>query len=99
MPGEPLISYGTLFGFLFALARISGVVAFLPLAGVRAVPEPVRVVLSLALTLVLWPEWISSFSGNATLGRVVVGIASEAALGLVIGLAVAITCEAFQLAA
>ena len=46
MGAESLFSYATLFGFLFALARISGVFAFLPLAVFRAAPETARIVLA-----------------------------------------------------
>ena len=42
MGADSLFSYATLFGFLFALARISGVFAFLPLAVFRAAPEAAR---------------------------------------------------------
>ena len=36
MGADSLFSYATLFGFLFALARISGVFAFLPLGGIQS---------------------------------------------------------------
>ena len=54
---DALFSYSTLFGFLFTLARISGVFAFLPLAGFRAAPESARIVLSILLTLMLRADW------------------------------------------
>lgn len=101
MGAEPLFSYATLFGFLFTLARISGVFAFLPLAAFRAGPETARVVLSLLLTLMLRSEWKTpaGLGSQVAIGRVVAGVASEAALGLAIGVALAIVLEVFEMAA
>ncbi len=97
MHGESLFSFATLVGFLFTLARVSGVFAFLPLASFRATPEPVKAVLSLAFTMILWPEW----KGNADLSvaRIVGTLAGELVLGLAIGLTVTIVLELFQVAA
>lgn len=99
MGGEALFSYATLFGFLFTLARVSGVFAFLPLAAWRAAPESARIVLSLSMTLMLRGEWKATLSANATMGRLVSGLASEAALGVAIGVSLAIVFEVFQMAA
>jgi flagellar biosynthesis protein FliR len=99
MGAEPLLSYATLFGFLFALARISGVFAFLPLAGFRAAPDASRVFLALAFTLLLRPWWSAPAGIEDHLPRILAGIAQEAALGLGIGLALAIALEGFQFAA
>lgn len=99
MGADSLFSYSTLFGFLFTLARISGVFAFLPLAALKAAPESVRVVLSLSMTLMLRADWKAPVGAEATIGRIVAGLASEAALGLAIGVALAIVFEAFQMAA
>ena len=99
MQGDAFFTYATLFGFLFTLARISCVFAFLPLAAFRAAADTPKIVLSLAFTLILWPEWKSPVSSDATVGRLLAGVAGEAALGLAIGLAVAIVLEVFQIGA
>ena len=57
MGADSLFSYPTLFGFLFTLARISGVFAFLPLAAFRAASDAAKIVLALAFTLLLWRQW------------------------------------------
>jgi flagellar biosynthetic protein FliR len=88
-----------LFGFLFTFARLSGVLAFVPLGAFRAAPEPARIVLALALTLMLWPQWHTDAAGSFTLGRILVGVAAEAALGVAIGLSLAVVLEVFQMAA
>jgi flagellar biosynthetic protein FliR len=99
MGADSLFSYGTLFGFLFMLARISGVFAFLPLAAFRATPDAPKIVLSLALTLMLRPQWKSGLGAEASIGGIVAGLASEAALGVAIGVSLAIVFEVFQMAA
>ncbi len=96
---DSLFTYSTLFGFLFTLARISGVIAFLPLAAFRAAPEPARIVLSLAMTLMLRPEWKAPVGAEAAIGRILAGLASESALGLAIGVSLAIAIEVFKMAA
>ena len=99
MHAEPLFSYATLFGFLFTLARVSCMFALLPRAAFKSAPESAKIVLSLALTLILFPEWKTPVSVDASVGRLVVGIAGEAAMGVTIGLALAIVMEVFQVAA
>jgi len=103
MHTEALFSYATLLGFLFTLARVSGVFAFLPLAAFRATPDTVKVVLSLAFTVLLWPEWKSPVApgavGDESIGRIVAGLGGELALGLAIGLTVTIVLELFQVSA
>jgi flagellar biosynthetic protein FliR len=99
MGADSLFSYSTLFGFLFTLARISGVFAFLPLAAFKAAPEAARIVLSLSMTLMLRADWKAPVGVEATMGRIVAGLAGEAALGLAIGIALAIVFEVFQMAA
>src|ERR1700733_4792894 len=99
MGAEPFFSYATLFGFLFALARISGIFAFLPLAVFRAAPESARIVLSVAMTLMLRGEWKTPVGAEASIGRIVAGLAAESALGLAIGVSLAIVIEVFKMAA
>jgi len=89
----------TLFGFLFMLARISGVFAFLPLAAFRATPDAPKIVLSLAITLMLRAQWKAVPASAMTVGGVVAGLAGEAALGVAIGVSLAIVFEVFQMAA
>jgi flagellar biosynthetic protein FliR len=99
MGAESLFSYSTLFGFLFTLARISGVFAFLPLASFKAAPESARIVLSILMTLMLRADWKAPVGVEASAGRMLAGIAGEAGLGLAIGVALAIVFEVFQMAA
>lgn len=97
--GAELFSYATLFGFLFALARISAVFAFMPLAVFPASPQSARIVLSLTLTLMLRGDWKAPAGVEASLSRVVAGVAGEMGLGLAIGVSLAIVIEIFKMAA
>ncbi len=97
--GVEWFSYATLFGFLFALARISAVFAFMPLAVFPATPQTARIVLSLALTLMLRGDWKAPAGIEASTGRLVAGLAGETALGLAIGVSLAIVIEVFKMAA
>jgi len=99
MPASLTLSSSMLYSFLLVLARISGVVVFVPLPGVKSAPEPARAALALGLTLALFPRW-PQVDGGAVSGAVMAGwAAAEAALGIALGLAVAVSVEAFTLAA
>ncbi len=92
--GLPL---STLYAFLVVLARVSGLVAFLPVPGVRDVIAPVRVVFAVAVTVALFPVWPSLPNELASMGQLCRWIFGEAGFGLAAGLAVAFLNETFQL--
>jgi flagellar biosynthetic protein FliR len=101
MRADAFLGGGLLPGFLWTLARVAGVFAFLPLGAFRATPEPVKVVLSLGFTAMLWPLWRAQAAAvqDVSMAGIVAGMAGEAALGLAIGMAVAIALELFSAAA
>jgi flagellar biosynthesis protein FliR len=94
--GLPL---ATIYAFLLVLARTAGLVTFLPVPGFRNAPDPVRIVLSLALTIALYPSWPALPSTDPSLGTLIAWVVCEAGFGLTAGLAVAFLTEGFQLAA
>ena len=57
MHADLTFNLATLYGFLLVLARVSGVIAFVPIPGVSAGPDASRIVLALALTMALSPVW------------------------------------------
>jgi len=93
----------TIYGFLLALARISGLMIFVPIPGFSAAPGVSRVVLALVLTIALFPVWPSqafdSPADGLAVGRLVGWMGAEAALGLTIGVALAFLLEGVQMAA
>ena len=97
---ELSLSLATLYGFLLVLARVSGVIAFVPLPGFPGGAEASRIVLALALSVTLFPVWPAAATlGEVTFGRLLGWIASELAVGMTVGIAVAFLIESVQLGA
>jgi flagellar biosynthesis protein FliR len=99
MPAELTLGLPTLYGFLLVLARVSGVFAFVPLPGVQNSPPMARIVLSVLITLALYPSWPQPAGGEVDIGRMLMYVLPEIAVGVVIGLAVSFILEAFTMAA
>ena len=99
MHAELTFHLSTVYGFLLALARVSGVIAFVPIPGLSAGPDASRIVLALALTATLVPLWPAPAVDQFAIGRLVGWIVSEAALGMTVGIAVAFLLEGIQMAA
>src|ERR1700687_5986674 len=95
---EVRLSLSTLFGFLMVLARVSGVVAFVPIPGLWDTPIASRVILALALTFVLIPVWPSP-PVDSSMRQLSLWAARELTVGLLIGLTVSMLLEGLQLAA
>ena len=93
--GLPL---STMYAFLLVLARVSGVIAFLPLPGIRDAVSPIRIVFSLSITFALFPVWPQLPNELAEISKLCAWVLLEAGFGLAAGLAVAMLTESFQLA-
>jgi flagellar biosynthetic protein FliR len=93
--GLPL---STMYAFVLALARVSGLIAFLPVPGIRDAASPIRIVLALSITFALFPVWPSLPNELASMPQLAAWAFLEAGFGLAAGLAVAFLTEAFQLA-
>ena len=99
MQSSALFTPDVLFGFLFVLVRIAGIFTFAPLPGIKEGPAAVRALLSLAITIALFPLWPKASGIDQSVGRLTGAIVCEAALGITIGLGVAFVTEALQMAA
>ncbi len=88
-----------MFGFLAVLTRVSGALVFIPIPGARTGPDVARVVLSLGITMALYPVWPALSPASLTLGQLALLVIAEAAFGITAGLAVAFLLEGFVLAA
>jgi flagellar biosynthetic protein FliR len=99
MPASLNLSIGTLYAFLLVLARVGGALVFVPLPGVKAAAEPARIALALGFTLALFGRWPVVEVSSVTVGMLAGWALAEAALGIAIGISVAIVLEAFTLAA
>jgi flagellar biosynthetic protein FliR len=98
MGGELVLSTATLLGFLVTLARVSGVFVFVPLPGMTSGFAIARTLLSLSMTVALFPYW-PQVPGELSAGLLMVWLLSEGALGIGIGLTVAFVTEGFNVAA
>src|SRR5690242_16618258 len=99
MPGNLTLSAATLYSFLLVLARVGGALVFVPLPGIRGALEPARAALAMGFTMALVSRWPAVDAARVADGTLVCWILSEAALGMAIGIAVALVVEAFVLAA
>jgi len=93
--GFPL---STLYAFLLVLARVSGLIAFLPVPGFSNAPDAMRVVLAVLLAFALFPVWPNLPDALPSIGQLSAWAFAEAGFGLAMGLAVAFITEAFQIA-
>ena len=98
MHNDLQLSMGTLLGFLVTAARVAGAFVFVPMPGLKSGMDMARVVLSIAITLALFPFW-PNINPEGSAGLLLLWIISEAAIGIGVGLAVAFITEAFGFAA
>lgn len=98
MHAEPSLSNGIVLGFLLTLVRVSGVFLFVPIPGVTGILSPARIMLSMGMTIALFPEW-PTIANEPSVGLFVMWILLEAALGIGIGLAVAFISESLLVGA
>jgi flagellar biosynthesis protein FliR len=94
--GLPL---STIYAFLLVLARIGGLVAFLPVPAFRNAPMIFRAVLAFVTAIALYPVWPHLPDVFPSVGQLTVWAFSEMGFGFVAGLAVAFLNEGFQVGA
>jgi flagellar biosynthetic protein FliR len=99
MHGNLTLNLATLFGFLLVLARVSGVIAFVPIPGLSAGTASSRVVLALALSVALFPAWPAPILDDPTGMRLLGWLGAETAFGLTVGVAISFLLEGVQMAA
>jgi len=94
--GLPL---NTIYAFLLVLARVGGLVAFLPVPALKNAPMIFRAVLAFLTAIALFPVWPHLSDVSPSIGQLTVWAFSEMGFGLVAGLAVAFLNEGFQVGA
>jgi flagellar biosynthetic protein FliR len=99
MHADLTLNFSRLYGFLLVLARVSGVIAFVPVPGVSSGPQASRIVLALALTIALFPVWPAPVVAAPVVGTLLGWMGAEAAFGLTVGVAIAFLLEGLQMAA
>jgi flagellar biosynthesis protein FliR len=98
VPTQLTLALPAVLGFVLVLARVGGAFIFVPLPGINASPGIARVVLAVSFTLALFPRWPQANLAPPYIGGMVVAMIAELALGLTIGVAVAVLNEAFLMA-
>ena len=98
MPANVTLSLSMVFSFLLVLARISGALVFVPLPGMKGIAEPARAAFALGFTVALMPLW-PPIAPPFGAGRLAGWALAEAAVGMAIGVTVAISMEAFTMGA
>jgi flagellar biosynthetic protein FliR len=89
----------TLYGFLLVLARVSGVFALVPFPGFQNAPRLARIVLSVTITIALFPLWPRLGGAQADAARLLLWVLPEIGVGVTIGLGVALILEVYTMAA
>ena len=98
MPSEIIFPAARMVGALFVMARVAGAFVFVPIPGIRYVPSLAKLIIILAVTLALYPLWPDAQTGLDSTGWVVMNLLIEAALGISVGLVIALSTEVLLVA-
>jgi len=98
MRGEVILSISTLLGFLLTLIRVGGVFIFVPIPGVSSVLSPARVILTLGITVALFPVW-PQVAATPSAGLFLMWVLAEAGLVIGIGLPVGFVIDSLAVGA
>lgn len=86
-------------GFLLVMARMGGIMTFLPIPGLKSGPDPARIVFAMSSAFLMFPVWARTRGPIAPPERFFAGIVSEALLGIAIGLILSYFFEILTMAA
>lgn len=95
--GELLIPFGLIMNFGLVLCRMAGLLTFLPIPGLKTGFEVHRLTLAVLFTVLMLPWTNTANTPLLSLGDMVKTAASEAALGIALGICVALIQEGIQL--
>ncbi|MSV28573.1 MAG: type III secretion protein [Bryobacterales bacterium] len=94
---ELLIPFGVLLNFGLVLCRMAGVLTFLPIPGIKTGFELHRLTLAVLFTVLVLPWTTTADTPLLSVGDILRTAGSEAALGIGLGLCVALIQEGIQL--
>lgn len=98
MPVELALSEGRIVALLLVMSRLAGLFIFLPIPGLRALPESIRPLVALVLSIPFVVR-VGAPTEELNTGLVLLWCLSEVCLGLLWGIAVHYLIEAFVLGA
>ncbi|MGC2659043.1 MAG: flagellar biosynthetic protein FliR [Bryobacteraceae bacterium] len=99
MPIKVHFGLDALFGFLLTLTRVGSALVLFPIPGFRESPQTARIVLIAATTICLFPVWPAVHLQEMAGGQFLWAILGETATGVILGLAMSLLAESFQVAA
>lgn len=85
--------------YLLVMARMGGVMTFIPMPGLKNGPDMARVAFAVLSAFLLFPVWAKSRALPIAPEYFVAGMASEAVMGVGVGLAIAYLAEILAMAA
>jgi flagellar biosynthetic protein FliR len=85
--------------FLLVMARMGGIMTFLPIPGLKSGPAMARVVFSVSSAFLMSPAWSKTHGPMARPEYFLAGIVSEALMGIAVGLVVSYLFEILTIAA
>ena len=85
--------------FLLVMARMGGLMTFLPLPGLKAGPDVARVMFAVLSAVMMFPVWSRPANAPIAPEYFLAALASEMMLGLAVGIAVSYLAEILTLAA
>ncbi|MFO1210856.1 MAG: flagellar biosynthetic protein FliR [Amaricoccus sp.] len=92
------MTQAAMLGFILVFARVSGVMMLLPGFGERLIPARVRLALTLAFALVVWPMVAPEFRTAGPARPFLLMLMIEVSIGLMLGIAIRLIVIALQLA-
>ncbi len=93
MPTSVGLPVHVLSSFLLVMARVGGVLTFIPMPGLKNGPDMARVMLAVLSAFLLFPIWSRASGPLMSPEYFLAGLASEAVLGIGVGLAVSFMAE------
>ena len=88
-----------IWGFLVVWSRVAGMIAFLPLPGLKTPIDPPRILLGGLITFAMFPHWPVIDPSRTPIADLAMLAIREAVFGLLTGLLVSMLVEVFQLTA
>lgn len=85
--------------FLLVMARMGGIMSFIPMPGLKNGPDVARILFSVLSAFLLFPVWSRAVGPMTSPANFLAALASEALLGIAVGLAVSYLAEFLGLAA
>lgn len=85
--------------FLLVMARMGGILSFVPMPGLKNGPDAARILFSIFSAFLLFPVWSNASGPMTSPAYFLAALASEALLGIGVGLAVSYLAEFLGIAA